>query len=95
MEIRDTVSNVFSWFSTGQLFSLKGCWITKEFRTEQTVTEYLWVWLAACLMAVLYTIMFVVMRGWFNIDGDGAGLPAETETEEDRESQAIANLMLL
>ena len=39
--------------------------------------------------------MFVVMRGWFNIDGDGAGLPAETETEEDRESQAIANLMLL
>ena len=98
MEIRGTVSRVFYWefwFSTGQLFSLKGCWIKSEFKTEQIVTEYLWVWLAAFLMAILYTIMFAVMRGWLNIDKDGAGQPAETETEEDRESKAIANLMLL
>jgi hypothetical protein len=46
-------------------------------------------------MAILYTIMFTVMRGWFINDGDGAGQPAETETEEDRDSKEIANLMLL
>jgi len=82
---------------TGQPFSLKGCWIKGEFNTELIVTEYLWVWLAAFLMAILYTIMFVVMRGWFVVDGpgNGAGQPAEMETEEDQESKAIANLMLL
>jgi len=48
-------------------------------------------------MAILYTIMFVVMRGWFVVDGpgNGTGQPAEMETEEDQESKAIANLMLL
>jgi hypothetical protein len=44
-------------------------------------------------MAILYTIMFTVMRGWFINDGDGAGRPAETETEKD--TKEIANLMLL
>jgi len=38
-----------------------------------------------------------VMRGWFVVDGpgNGTGQPAEMETEEDQESKAIANLMLL
>jgi hypothetical protein len=90
----------FSWefgFSTGQPFSLKGCWIKSEFETEQIVTEYLWMWLAAFLMAILYTIMFIVMRGWFTIGRlrHGTGQPAEMEAEEDTESKAIAILMLL
>ena len=65
------------------------------------VTEYLWVWLAAGIMLILYTIMFAVMRGWFIIDNgihwydpshNGVG---EKETEEEKEMKAIANLMLL
>jgi len=105
MEIRDTVSHVFYWefcFSIDHLFSLTGCWIKSEFKTEQIVTEYLWVWMAALLMAILYTIMFIVMRGWFIIDNGvhwytnyGQRQPTEVETEEEQESKAIANLMLL
>ena len=68
------------------------------------LTEYLWVWMAAGVMAILYTIMFAVMRGWFIIDNgihwynnynpSDNGLE-EVETEEEKEMKAIANLMLL
>ncbi|KAF5328786.1 hypothetical protein D9619_011660 [Psilocybe cf. subviscida] len=79
------------------------CWIEKRFKAEQIVTEYLWVWVAGLSMIVLYTIMFLVIRGWFIIDNgihwhknynaNGFG-DAEPETDEDRQSKAIANLML-
>ena len=55
-------------------------------------------------MIVLYTIMFAVMRGWFIIDNgihwhENYNLShegvEETETEDDREMKAIANLLLL
>lgn len=84
------------WFSTGQPFSIKGCWIKSDFRFAQIATEYFWVWLAAFLMVVLYTIMFIVMRGWFTIGRlrQGTGRPAEMETEEEKETKAIAILML-
>jgi len=47
-------------------------------------------------MVVLYTIMFIVMRGWFTIGRlrQGTGRPAEMETEEEKETKAIAILML-
>ena len=67
-------------------------------------TEYLWEWVAAIIMAFLYTIMFVVMRGWFVID-DGIYWyknynlnhkgEEEMETEDEKEMKVIANLMLL
>ncbi|KAH9484864.1 hypothetical protein JR316_0001766 [Psilocybe cubensis] len=80
------------------------CWILQEFKTEQIVTEYLWVWSAGILMVILYGIMFVVMRGWVILDDEGvhwyrnyrpqhANL-AVPETEEDKVSKEIANLML-
>ena len=100
MEIQDTVSCVFFFrilvFDRPTVFSLKGCWIKSDFKKEQIITEYLWVWLAAVLMAILYTIMFGVMRGWFTIGRlrHGTGQPAEIETEEGRETKAIAILML-
>jgi len=79
------------------------CWITEAFQTEKIVTEYLWVWVAAGVMGILYTIMFAVMRGWFIID-DGIywhenynpsdeGVE-EIETEDDKKMKAIANLLL-
>lgn len=81
-----------------------GCWIEKPFKTEQVVTEYLWVWTAGVVMAILYTIMFVVIRGWFIIDNGvhwyknyKPSYPnaPEVETDEEKQTKAIANLMLL
>ena len=71
---------------------------------EQLVTEYLWVWGAAFLMAILYFTMFVVMRGWFIVDNGvywyktyrqryGTVKRVE-ETQDEKDSKAIANLML-
>ena len=60
------------------------------------MTEYLWVWLAAFVMGILYTIMFLVMRRLVIIGtwGHGTGQPAEMETEEGEGSNAVAKLML-
>jgi len=85
---------------------LKGCWVKQEFTVLQLVTEYIWLWASLILMAILYTIMCVVMRGWFIVDNGawywyknymprhGADQPVE-ETEEEQESKAIANMLLL
>lgn len=43
------------------------CWIVPEWRTEQIVSEYAWVWTAAIAMVVLYGIMFLVMRGFMKV----------------------------
>jgi len=42
----------------------KGCWIKPTYLAAQIVTEYLWVWLAGFVMLVLYSINFLLMRGW-------------------------------
>src|SRR5260221_13441009 len=42
----------------------KGCWIKPNYLAAQIVTEYLWVWLAGFVMLVLYSINFLLMRGW-------------------------------
>ena len=76
------------------------------FKTEQLVTEYIWLWGSLILMGIFYTTMFAVMRGWFIVDNstwhwyknygprDDNGEPVE-ETEEEKDSKAIANLLLL
>src|SRR6266446_356608 len=105
MGMRAIVSHVFS--DCGPLCVdgfLTGCWVRREFRALQLVTEYVWLWVSLILMAILYTIMFVVMRGWFVVDNGvwywyknyiprhGAGQPLE-ETQEEKESKAIANML--
>ena len=85
-------------------FEVQGCFVRKGFKTEQLVTEYLWMWTAAFLMAILYFTMFVVMRGWFIVDKgvhwyktynwrQDADKSVE-ETQDEKDSKAIANLML-
>jgi uncharacterized membrane protein len=85
-------------------FDVQGCFVRQGFKAEQLVTEYLWVWGAAFLMAILYFTMFVVMRGWFIVDNGvywyktyrqryGTVKPVE-ETQDEKDSKAIANLML-
>lgn len=81
-----------------------GCWIPSRFRTEQLLSEYLWVWLAAFSMIILYGIMFLVMRGFILIENGIHWRTSknrvhldldEAETEDERETRAIANLLLL
>ena len=109
MEMWGSVSGVFPdcdfLFYWIDIF-LKGCWVTRKFGVLQLVTQYLWVWSALILMLILYTIMFVVMRGWLIIEngvwywyknymaGYVAGSPVE-ETQEEKNSKAIANSLLL
>ncbi|KAH6906349.1 hypothetical protein BKA70DRAFT_1105730 [Coprinopsis sp. MPI-PUGE-AT-0042] len=79
------------------------CWIPSKFKTEQILSEYLWVWFAAFSMIILYGIMFLVMRGFILIENGIHWRTSakrvhldldEAETEEERESRAIANLLL-
>jgi len=81
------------------------CWIRAEFWVERLTTVFLWLWLSLFLMLILYTIMFVVMRGWFIVDNGvwyyrdyeptyAAGQLVK-ETQQEKDSKAIANLLLL
>lgn len=82
-----------------------GCWIKEEFLAQRLALEYLWMWLAAFLMLVLYGILALVMRGVFTIrkeeeysdveDVRSVHLESPMTEEERQQSKAIANLMLL
>jgi len=106
MEMWGIVSCVFS--DCSPLFVdvfLKGCWVRKEFTALQLATEYIWLWVSLGL-TILYTIMFAVMRGWFIFDngvwywyrnympGHDDVQPVE-EPQDEKESKAIANMLLL
>ncbi|TFK18819.1 hypothetical protein FA15DRAFT_675005 [Coprinopsis marcescibilis] len=80
------------------------CWIYYHWRTEQIVSEYLWVWTAAILMGILYGIMFFVMRGFVAIEKGRVSWVGprdrikpdldEAESEEEEENRYLANLLL-
>ncbi|TFK21879.1 hypothetical protein FA15DRAFT_672092 [Coprinopsis marcescibilis] len=80
------------------------CWIYSQRRTEQIVSEYLWVWTAAILMAVLYGFMFFVIRGFVVIEKGRVSWVSsrdrikqeldEAESEEEEENRYLANLLL-
>ena len=83
----------------------KGCWIKTEFKAAQILSEYLWVWASAFIMAILYGVMFLVMRG-FLIIGNGSGIRwrrasrvrldlSEGDDDDERAARAMANLLLL
>ncbi|KAJ2922562.1 hypothetical protein H1R20_g14516, partial [Candolleomyces eurysporus] len=79
------------------------CWITREFQAAQLLTEYVWMWVSAFIMAILYGIMFLVMRG-FLIVGNGVRWAKRQDRvkldlsggddEEERAARAMANLLL-
>ena len=79
-----------------------GCWILPEFTAERLVTEYLWIWITAFVMLVLYLIMFVVTRGWIIVDNgihwhksyNHPIMPTEV-TPADEEARATARILLL
>ena len=73
---------------------------------EQLITQYLWLWVSLGVVIILYAIMFAVMREliiiengvwyWYSnhMPRSGAGRAAE-KTREEKDSKAIANLLLL
>ncbi|KAF9526925.1 hypothetical protein CPB83DRAFT_895778 [Crepidotus variabilis] len=69
------------------------CFITPRWKTLQLTGMYLWIWIAAFSMLILYSIMFGVMRGWLNIGGSPNG-EAPVDSEEDKQAKAIAKMML-
>jgi hypothetical protein len=98
--LRDTVCfYCFLSESVYFIFILLGCWILPHYQTERIVTEYLWVWLSALFMIILYGIMFAVISHWFKISHGthwqrhrGA---LDMESDDDKKLKAVANSMLL
>ena len=108
MERRGTVSHVSFCGPVSYQIDVKGCFVRTGFKTEQITSEYLWVWMAALLMTILYIVMFIVMREWVIVDEDGVwhwhknyrlrhplgALGAVEETQDEKDSKATANLLL-
>ncbi|TFK44173.1 hypothetical protein BDQ12DRAFT_672519, partial [Crucibulum laeve] len=66
------------------------CWVNERFLTERIMSEYLWMWLSAAVMTILYGVMFLVMRGVISIGEEDE----VAESDEDKKSKGIATLML-
>ena len=107
MEMWGTVSCAFSDCSPLSYLDVfhKGCWITgKEFKAEQLLYGYIGKWVALFLMAILYIIMFIVMRGWLIVENGvwywyknyerrfGVGQP---EIQEEQDTKSMAKVLLL
>lgn len=58
---------------------LEGCWIGNNYGTEKVIFEYLWLWIAAFIMLVLYGLTALVMRGILVI---------KDESEDDSEGRS-------
>lgn len=78
------------------------CWIDKKHTAARIVTEYVWVWASGLIMAILYGIMFLVMRGFLVVDGgikfaNRSRVRADlgsADTEEEMAAKQMANLLL-
>jgi len=80
------------------------CWIIQKLKAEQLLYGYVGKWVSALLMAILYIIMFIVMRGWLIVDNGvwywygnyrpryGVGQP---EIQEETDLNSMAKLLLL
>jgi len=89
-----------------------GCWIREaeenqdRYIVESLLSQYLWMWIAAAAMVVLYPIMYLVMDNWLLV-GDGSmrwnkmrSSTGQSElqdnlTEEETTAKEIAHLLLL
>ncbi|KAJ3542550.1 hypothetical protein NMY22_g3467 [Coprinellus aureogranulatus] len=47
------------------------CWIVEDFKVARIMSEYVWVWSSAFIMAILYGIMYLVLSGFIAIDDEG------------------------
>lgn len=45
------------------------CWVTSEYRAEQILSEYLWMWIILVLTIVLYGVDVLVIKGYVTIEG--------------------------
>jgi len=98
----------FRIVSVTPTFFLAGCDVKTRFRTEQLSTKYIWVWGSLCFMALIYTVIFAVMREWVIVENGvwywyrnyDADQPAQGP-EEDKPAQGpeeendIAKIFLL
>jgi len=77
------------------------CWILPQFQAERIVTEYLWVWLAAFFMTILYGIMFAIIHQWINVAhgiqwyNQPPGDTLDMDSDDEKKIKAVANSMLL
>mgnify|MGYP001405698470 CR=1 FL=1 len=84
---------------------LLGCWITRNYRREQILSQYLWMWFITILTIVLYIIAALVILGYVKHDENGrlhwvsrdqVRLEFETaDSEEQKEAKQMATQLLL
>ncbi|TEB19065.1 hypothetical protein FA13DRAFT_1744787 [Coprinellus micaceus] len=60
-------NKVYYGFDSGDYW----CWITDDFKAARIMSEYVWVWSAAFIMAILYGIMVLHLMGFIKIEDDG------------------------
>ena len=47
----------------------QGCWISKEFRVQRTVADFLWMWISAFSSVLAYVAAFLVLGDFVQVEG--------------------------
>jgi hypothetical protein len=45
------------------------CWITSHYPSQRIGLEYLWMWIAALVVTVVYIVLALVVKGFVSVDG--------------------------
>ena len=51
------------------LLTSLGCWITSHYPSQRIGLEYLWMWIAALVVTVVYIFLALVVKGFVSVDG--------------------------
>jgi hypothetical protein len=73
----------------------QGCWIASEFKVQQIVADYLWMWISAFASVLAYVAVFLVLRGFVKVEGWRVRWTPRQEPLAIRPSQTVAYKMLV
>ncbi|KAI9462446.1 hypothetical protein BJY52DRAFT_149237 [Lactarius psammicola] len=70
------------------------CWIVGEFHVQQTVADYMWMWISAFSSLLAYLAVFLVLKGFISVEGWRVRWTYGQESPDIRQSHIQAYKML-
>lgn len=91
------IGNAGAQKAEGPFYGISGyyCWISPNYGDQRITLDYLWLFLSAGLSFVLYTLIFLNLRGNVTTKGIHLHRDSSIKKEVDSQSVAIAKQMLI
>ena len=71
-----------------------GCWIVDKFSAQQTVADFMWMWISAFSSLLAYVAVFLILRGFITVEGRRVRWTHGQESPDIPQSNILAYKML-